>query len=113
MQPYTFIWAYTVIRAHKVRSQGDMAPIALFWRHCVPKNHAWWWTLSCSVGAKNLQDLHDDGPMLKGFVGSLLGHSLSRAVLVSVADTRRLNFRNNHERFYKSKILYILNCKQN
>ena len=51
--------------------------------------------------------------MLKGFVRSWLGHSLSRAVLVSVADTRRLNFRNNHERFYKGKILYILNCKQN
>ena len=41
--------------------------------------------------------------MLKGFVRSLLGHSLSRAVLVSVADTCRLVNRNNHERFYKGK----------
>ena len=41
--------------------------------------------------------------ILKGFVRSLLGHSLSRAVLVSVADTCRLVNRNNHERFYKGK----------
>ena len=47
--------------------------------------------------------------MLKGFVRSWLGHSLSRAVLVSVAvsDTRRLSFlyRNiDHERFYNSEL---------
>ena len=47
--------------------------------------------------------------MLKGFVRSWLGHSLSRAVLVSVAvsDTCRLSFlyRNiDHEWFYNSEL---------